>query len=74
MSGVKVASTTRSMSAGLTPALSMARTAASWHRSLVAWCGRAWRRSRMPVRLTIQSESKPKRSCRCSLVTTASGT
>jgi len=41
MSGVNVARMHVSMSAGLTRAASMQLRAASWHRSLVAWCGRA---------------------------------
>src|SRR5205823_4600454 len=74
MSGVNVPRTKRSQSRAVRPVLANRSVAASTHRSEVAWCGAACRRSRMPVRLTIQSESNPSRACRWSLPTTMSGT
>ncbi len=59
MSGVNVATTNRSTSAGSRPADFRQRMAAWVHRSLVAWCGSANRRSWIPVRLTIHSGSNP---------------
>jgi len=73
MSGVNVARTSRSTSVARTLARSRAWTAAAWQRSLVASCGRTWRRSRMPVRRTIQSESKPNWAWSLSLSMTVSG-
>ncbi len=73
-SGVNVPTTTKSMSAGLTRALRIALRAASMHRSLVAWSGRAWRRDSIPVRCVIQSASNPNRCANSALLTTTSGT
>src|SRR5215207_2215597 len=72
-SGVIVARSTRSTSAGLRPASDSARRAALTARSAVRSSGAAKRRSRMPVRRVIQSESTPIRSAIGPLVTTRSG-
>jgi hypothetical protein len=74
MSGVKVATTSRSTSDGSQPAAFTQRVAAWVHRSLVAWCGSANRRSWIPVRLTIHSGSNPCVSCKSRLLITLSGT
>ena len=74
MSGVNVPTTSRSTSDGSHSAAFRQRTAAWVQRSLVAWWGRANRRSRMPVRLTIHSGSNPCDSRRSKLLMTLSGT
>ena len=73
-SGVNVPTTHRSTSAALTPAAVIARRAAGTHRSLVAWSAAAWRRSRMPVRRSIQPGSNPCLLSKYSFVTTRAGT
>src|SRR5215208_8218470 len=55
------------------PASSTAALAAAVARSLRRSSGIAWRRERMPVRLTIQLSSMPRRSAIGRLLTTCSG-
>ena len=55
MSGVTVPTTIKPMSAGVSPALSMAFNAASFARSEVATPGSTMCRSRIPVRCRIHS-------------------
>src|SRR4051794_17367080 len=68
-----VATSTASRPAGATPASSTAARAAAMARSLRPSEGMAWRRERMPVRLTIQPSSRPRRSAIGRLETAVSG-
>src|SRR5581483_5817345 len=74
MSGVTVATTSRSIDAGSAPAISSARTQAGAERSDIASGPSASLRSRMPVRVTILSSDVSTIFERSSFVTTRSGT
>ena len=74
LSGVTVATMSRSTSRGQTPARLRHTRAASQQRSLVAWCGSACRRSRMPVSRCSPLGLHPSFCSRWSFVTTPSGT
>ena len=75
MSGVTVATTSRSIDAGSTPFCSSARRAAGMASSDIASVpGSARRRSRMPVRDMIHSSVVSTIVARSAFVTTRSGT
>ena len=74
MSGVMVATMIRSISAAVTPAAVIARRAASNAMSEVVSLAAAIRRSRIPVRLVIQSSEVSTIRSRSALVITRSGT
>ena len=73
MSGVVVATMTRSTSAGAMPAMSRALRAACSARSDVVSAGAAMRRSRMPVRARIQASLVSTLRDSSSLVSTRAG-
>ncbi len=73
MSGVAVATMTRSRSSGATPACSSAFRAAGRARSLAASSGAAIRRSLIPVRVTIHSSVVSTITSRSAFVSTLSG-
>ena len=74
MSGVTVATISRSMLFGSAPAISSARRAAGRQMSVSASSSAAIRRSRMPVRSTIHSSFVSTSFDRSSFVSTRSGT
>ena len=73
-SAVSVPTTIRSMSAGPTPASSMARSAAARARSELFSSSATKRRSRMPVRWVIHSSLVSMMRAKSSLLITRSGT
>jgi hypothetical protein len=73
MSGVMVATTTRSISATETPASVKARSAAFTPMSEAASPGAAMRRSRIPLRVTIHSSEVSTRWAISALVRMRSG-
>jgi hypothetical protein len=73
LSGVAVASTMRSSSAPVIPALASACSAALSARSEVSSPGAATWRWRMPVRWTIQSSEVSSRSANSALLTIRAG-
>ena len=74
MSGVTVATISRSIEAGSAPAISSARRAAGRQMSVSASSSAAIRRSRMPVRSTIHSSFVSTIVDSSSFVRTRSGT
>ena len=74
MSGVTVATITRSRSFGSTPAWASASRAAGSARSDIAWSSDANRRSLIPVRSVIHSSEVSTSSARSAFVITRSGT
>ncbi len=74
MSGVTVATISRSIDAGSAPASSSARRAAGRQMSVSASSSAAIRRSRIPVRVMIHSSEVSTSSARSAFVRIRSGT